>query len=302
MRYEGPQEAGRGRNREGTQRANAGPIRAGAGEPRTREEILACLEEMPPVAPVALRVMQLVDDPNSSAADLARVISRDQALTAKVLRTCNSSFYGLAGPVSSLSQAMVVLGLRSVRNLVLFHSLPVGRGGTMGDVDRGIWLHSVGSALGCALLAQELGSSDSEPAFLAGLFHDIGRFLLNRALPATYETLARETEDGEPGPEAERRRLLVDHTEIGASALERWRLGTDLVRAARLHHEPVAALPPSVLLVRGAEELLREEDAPPAEGGSALERLRIDGNRQRNLRERLRNSLERESGMFFEAA
>ncbi len=274
-----------------------------SSEPQIREEILAHIEEVPPVAPVALRVMEMVDDLNTSAADLARVISRDQTLTAKVLRTCNSPYYGLATPVTSLSQGMVVLGLRTVRNLVLFHSLPVrSAAGTLGDLDRELWVHSVGCALGARFLSQECGGVDAELGFLSGLFHDIGRFLLNAARPTIYEALWHACGSRMPDCVTERRALSVDHMEIGGAALERWRMGTELVRAARLHHEPPAGLPRQVLVVRGAVELLRDPEDEEPVPGSALALLEIRGNRVAGVRDRLRASLEQETGMFLAAA
>lgn len=198
-----------------TPAAPGGPAAAVSAQDR-REELLAALDGVPPLGPVALRVLELMNDPDASAADLARVISRDQGLSAKLLRTCNSSFVAPATPVTSLPQAVLTLGLRAVRNLVLFHAIPVGRaGGAWSDVERRLWTHAVGSALGSRLLAMEKGGVDPELAFLGGLFHDLGRMLLLQLRPMTYEALCGVAAPDLPECLLEHASLGADHTEVG---------------------------------------------------------------------------------------
>jgi len=269
-----------------------------------RQGIFNSLSEVPPVAPVALKVMRMVDDLNTSAADLARVISRDQGLTSKLMHSCNSAFYGLVSPVSTLSQAVVVLGLRTVRNLVLVHSLPVGRsgGGRMSDVSQQLWGHSVGCALGCRLLAMELGGMDPETAFLGGLFHDLGRSLIHRVQPRVYEALCHASEPGMPAPEMERQVLGTDHPEVGGHALEGMQIAPELVETVRRHHGPLEGLPRPALFVRAAEEMLHEEADGSWTGGEAVAALQIGSEALARMRERLTANLQQELSSFQAAA
>jgi putative nucleotidyltransferase with HDIG domain len=268
--------------------------------PDRREELLVALDEVPPLGPVALRVLELMNDPNASAADLARVISRDQGLSAKLLRTCNSSFVAPTEPVTSLSQAVVTLGLRAVRNLVLFHAIPVGRaGGAWSAVERRMWTHAVGSALGSRLLAMEKGGVDPELAFLGGLFHDLGRILLLQVRPMTYEALCAAAAPGLPECRVEQESLGADHAEIGGEILRRWGMGDELAAVAASHHLPPESLGPLTLIVVAAECLLEDGDEGSAASHlAAAARFGLLPDRQEGLRERLRGALQKEQEFF----
>jgi HD-like signal output (HDOD) protein len=269
-----------------------------------REELLAALDEVPPLGPVALRVLELMNDPNASAADLARVISRDQGLSARLLRTCNSSFVSPTEPVTSLSHAVVTLGLRAVRNLVMFHAIPVGKaGGGWTDVERRMWTHAVGSALGSRLLAAEKGGVDPELAFLGGLFHDLGRILLLQVRPMTYEALCGVALPGLPECLVEQACLGADHAEIGGAVLRRWGMGDELAAVAELHHHEPASLDPLTLLVVAAECLLVTGDEEPSPlHREAAARLGLAPDRQEGLRERLGGALQKEQEFFHLSA
>jgi len=269
-----------------------------------REELLAALQEVPPMAPVAMRILELTDDPDSSAADFARVISRDQGLAVKVLRTCNSAAYAPAQPVTSLPQAVVVLGQRTVRNLVFLHSLPVGKGkgGRMTEVERRLWTHSVGSALSARFVALEAGRIDHETAFLAGLFHDLGRLLLYQVRPLTYEKLCREHPAGRPDPELERAHLQLTHTEVGGEALRRWQLGEELADVARDHHEEPSRVSPLIRAVIAGEGIIAEPEERMEAGAEALRLLGVPEARVEALRERVQESIRREEAFFGLAA
>ena len=285
----------------------AGADRSGARrEVGERDALLAALDEMPPMGPVAMRVLELTNDPRSSAADFARVISRDQGLAARVLRTCNSSFYARASEVQSLSQAVVVLGQRAVRNLVFFHSLPVGRttGGKLREVEHGLWMHSISTAIASRLVAQQCAGVDVELAFLAGLFHDLGRMLLLHARSATYEDLARGCPGGRPDLELERTHLGLTHTEAGEAAARRWRLGEDLALVALQHHQPPQTVPPLVAVVIVADHLdAAGDDAPMSPVASAAaELLGLGDERLVEVCARLRHALQQEEQFFRLAA
>lgn len=278
---------------------------AGAAQPRDRRaELLDALHEVPPLGPVALRVLELLNDPNASAADLARVVSRDQGLSAKLLRTCNSSFVSPIEPVTSLPQAVVTLGLRAVRNLVLFDAMPVGKaGGTWSDAQQRIWTHAIGSALGSRLLAMEKGCVDPELAFLAGLFHDLGRILLLQVRPMTYETLCAGMAPELPDRVVEQESLGADHAEIGGAILRRWGMGDELAAVAELHHNAPASLDPLTLLVVAAECLLERGDEKPSPSHlAAAARIGLVPDRQESLRERLHGALQKEQEFFRLAA
>lgn len=234
--------------------------------PWTRESILGAVDRLPPFPAVASRVLRLMSDPDSSAADLARAISRDQSLTARVLRAGNSSFYGFSQQVTSLPQAVVVLGLRKVRDLILFDSMPLGRGadGGMTDTQRTLWVHSVATALTSRLLALRAGADvDPEDAFLAGLFHDSGRLVLNHLAPEAFAEVFTHTIDGLDSVEAERTVFGLSHDELGYETLARWELPEAIRIAARDHHQDPAKTEPLTRAVQAANDFVHWMELRP---------------------------------------
>ena len=297
-------------------------------EPTTREGILAAIDDLPPFPPVAARLLQLLDDPDSSAADIARAISRDQALAAKVLRIGNSSFYGFAQQVTSLPQAVVVLGLRTVRDLVLLDSLPLrSRGRTMSALEKSLWLHSVGTAFAARFLAMRGSWIDSDAAFLCGLFHDVGQLLLNQVAPQAYAKIWADIASGKDPIAAETAALGIGHNEVGAEAFTRWELPGPAGNVALHHHDDPAGLDALVRVVRAADDFMHwqeqylsqlvgegqavnDEDISvlvddaflPNRPGSAGALLGLTDEDLNDLSTRLKVALEKETRFFLAAA
>jgi putative nucleotidyltransferase with HDIG domain len=193
------------------------------------------LNRLPMRPGAAQRILQMLEDPDLSADDLARVIETDPALSARILRLANSPFFGLGGTVSSAARAVIVLGLSVVRSLAvstaagLFDArarqLPVG-----------FWDHAIAVAAGSACVAPHLGVPKAD-AFSAGLLHDIGEVLIDRHAP-DRAAMIRRSSHGDI-----RRRLVMeqhgfggDHAEVGATVLATWSLPTAFVDSIRWHH------------------------------------------------------------------
>jgi hypothetical protein len=153
--------------------------------------------DLPSLPEVAVKVSRLADDPNASAASIARVIATDQGLTARILRLANSALYGVARRVGTVQEAVVILGLGTIRNLTLAASIYPALGAAVPgyDLAKGeLWRHSVAAALCAQELARRMpraprpgaGAAPSaavspDEAFVAGLLHDIGKTLLSAA-------------------------------------------------------------------------------------------------------------------------
>jgi putative nucleotidyltransferase with HDIG domain len=202
----------------------------------------ATLDRVPPVAGAVMELLRSLDDENLDAAHLAKKIGQDPVLSARVLKIVNSPFYGLAGQVDSLQEAVIVLGFSSVRRLALAVSLNgsfPARG--QGETDpRRLWRHSFCTAL-CAQAMAPLCRIDAESAFSAGLLHDIGRIALLSVEPERFAaTLAARAQHPDLRT-AETAVFGFDHAEFGARLLERWRLPAGLVRAVACHHQPDVA-------------------------------------------------------------
>jgi putative nucleotidyltransferase with HDIG domain len=209
------------------------------------EDLVDKVQDLPALPTVVSQVIRLTEDPDSTAADLNAVISRDQALTAKVLRLANSAYYGFPRRVATVTEAVVLLGFNTIRNLVLAASVSnvlqrEAPGYRLGRGD--LWWHSLTSAMAARLLARKIRFRAAEEAFVAGLLHDIGKLVLSQYVAETYaQILERVTRDGLPFMEAEQATLGFDHAQAGGLVAEKWNLPEGLVEAISFHHRPGAA-------------------------------------------------------------
>ena len=209
------------------------------------------VQDLPALPDVAFKVMRLVDDPKASANDIARTVSSDQALTARLLKLANSAFYGASRRVSTVSEAVVLLGMRTVKNMTLAlkcqdmleRELP-GYALQRGD----LWRHSFCCAYAAQCLAKRAGYRVVEEVFVAGLLHDIGKVVLNVYLQGECADIsAMAAAANIPFMDAERAVLGFDHAEAGGRVLEKWNLPLPLVECVRYHHTPRDQPTPSPL-------------------------------------------------------
>jgi len=193
------------------------------------------LDKLPTMPIVASQMIQLINTPNTSATQLAKVVEKDAAVSARVLKIANSSFYSMSRQVTTLSTAIVILGDRALKNLVLAASLR-GMHQSFGNIEQMLWEDSMVCALGSRFLARKLVLSDPEEAFMAGLFRHIGKVVLNNQDPDSKKLLAEMMTSGERNlADSEREDFGATHAEIGAAVLEHWHLSESLSQVA-LHH------------------------------------------------------------------
>lgn len=224
-----------------------------------RDLVLSRVRELPPLPLVVRELMNVMRKPQSSADDITRVLSADQALAGKILRLVNSSFYGMPGRVSTISQAVVILGHAALRNLATSLSIVDAFGSELPAERRQIfWQHALATASGAEVLARELGLPEPEEAFVAGLLHDIGHLILAVALPREYEAATAAGIIGDP--ERERAMIGMDHCRAGRLILQHWKLPNPLIECVRLHHGEGACLnatSPLLTVVALADRLAR---------------------------------------------
>lgn len=192
---------------------------------------------------VALRVIEIAQDPKAGAGDLKNVVEGDPALSARVLRMVNSSAYGLRTTVTNLQQAISYLGLTQVRNLALTASVSdvFHRDMTVGRYSRrGLWRHSVSVALCARLMARRRGISTFEDAFLAGLLHDIGIILIDQIAHDAFVNMILTLDPQKTLIDNERAKLRLDHCTLGQRVAQQWNF-PETIRAAIQHHHASAA-------------------------------------------------------------
>lgn len=207
------------------------------------ERVLAC-KALPTLPAVALRVVELSQQRNVATRELADLLSHDPALCAKVLKTVNSSLYGLRQPCSSINQAVVMLGLPAVKSLALGFSL-VGaiRDASGQRLDMAMfWRRSLYAAIAAKGVATSVGLRHAEECFIAGLLQDIGVLALHLALGDSYDRIiAPAGNDHRLVARLELAAFATQHPEVGARLLSRWKLPAALVMPVRYHERPTAA-------------------------------------------------------------
>lgn len=192
-----------------------------------------------PTLPTALQeVSRLLELPNTTTDQVAKVISFDQVLAAKVLKMVNSPIYGFPGRIGTVKHALVLLGFNVIRGLIISTSVY----DDMNRAMRGLWDHSVGCSLACGELARALGMKDPEEYAVAGLLHDFGKVVSALQLPeAKARVDAVVKEQDLLYIDAETQVLGFGHDRINAWLAEHWNLPPAIREGMAFHHKPMSA-------------------------------------------------------------
>ena len=208
-------------------------------------KIMMKLGDLPALPQIANRVISLTEDPKTTSDDLSRLICQDQVLTSKVLRLVNSAYYGLHRKVPTISEAVTVLGMKTLRTLVLgvsVHKTLVSLKGKRAINPESIWRHSYACAVSSRLIALKTGICQEEYAFIAGLLHDIGKIVFNYFLPEEFAEAVKYSLAKESSMyEAETEIFKINHADIGRLVAEKWNLPDVLVEPIGSHHAPMTA-------------------------------------------------------------
>jgi putative nucleotidyltransferase with HDIG domain len=206
------------------------------------DQLIKEADKLPPIPQAAQKTLALIRAPESNASNLARIIEMDQVLTIQVLRWANSAYYGMENRITTVQQAIVVLGLDIMQELIMTYCfsdrLHIPLPGY--DLQRGeLWQHALGTAIGAKLISKQLHLNIDEDAYFAGLLCDIGKLV--------FEKLLRESDVNRPEwdqysfLELERENFGIDHAMLGAEIARRWQLPETLASAIAHHHEPQSA-------------------------------------------------------------
>jgi putative nucleotidyltransferase with HDIG domain len=235
-------------------------------------DLIAEVTQLPVQPGAAMRLLWMLEDPRTSAADLGRLIESDPSLSTQVIRLANTAFYGLSGKVSSAWRAVTVLGLATVRALATTAAFDLfsEKGRSMPD---DFWPHSVTSAAAAAAIARRVGIQSNE-AFSAGLLHDIGSALVFRRAPRRYDSVLERLR-ADPSltlVEAERDEFGVTHAEVGAAALGVMRFPQEMVDAIAAHHtDPTQVTSALGRLLAAADAVAIEVDGITSEQNVDIE-------------------------------
>lgn len=209
-------------------------------------ELVAKVKNLPPISQAALRLVNLLDQPAVSNDDVVQVLKYDNVLTAKLLRACNSPYFGLEEPVSSVDQAVLILGHQQILHIVLTlafgGAMTVPLAGYAVEANE-LWRHSLTTATASEFIVSNGIDINVEAsvAFTVGLLHDIGKLVLSQALTPEFQSNIRAliAEKKLLRSEAEKVVVGTDHAEVGGALLQAWHLPEDIIEAVKNHHHPV---------------------------------------------------------------
>ena len=185
------------------------------------------------------QLSEAIDHPRSSIADIAKIISEDQGLTARILKLANSPLFGYFSKIETITQAVTIIGVLQVRDLALalsvmdvFSGIPE----TMVNMEQ-FWRHSLATGLAARHIATSQREASLERFFVAGILHDVGRLVLYISVPEiALELLERCGNTGELLHRVERERLGFDHAEVAGALLRRWKIPPRVAEPVERHH------------------------------------------------------------------
>jgi len=211
------------------------------------EIVLSAVKEISHIATlpeITMKIIRLVEDPDSTAQDLNNLIANDPALGARILKVVNSAFYGLPGQIGSTNRAIVLLGLNAVKNIAIAASLSkLFRGGQICPAfdAKDLWIHSIAVATATRMLSAKAGLGLPDEAFLAGLIHDIG-IMVEIQVRRVKFVEAMELKQKNPGMtlrEAEEATIGANHEHFGAALCKLWKFPSSFAYVTGWHHRPL---------------------------------------------------------------
>ncbi len=205
------------------------------------EQLFRRIGQLSSLPSVAGRILQVAADGESNASDLLQVVSLDPTLAIRIVRTVNTSYYGLKNEVADLKTAISMLGFIEVRKLamtVYVARLCEEQSSYRGYSREGLWKHLVAVGTIARMVSQVLQREEPEEAYMAGLLHDIGLLLADQYMHDKFCQVIDRVEDGAETDGVEREIFTFDHTDLGAFIATQSNLPERIVTAIRYHHRP----------------------------------------------------------------
>ncbi len=200
------------------------------------EYLINNADSLPTIPVIAMKVMELSERENVSIDEISKLVASDASISASVLKMSNSTFYGCSRKIETLPHAIMTLGLNTLKSLVIAASAkkvyqPYGL------TEKMLWEHSFGAGLAARLIAKETATVRGDEAFLCGLFHDIGKNIMNFLDNKKFNTVMELCyNDGISFAEAEKRVYEYTHSEVGALVLNKWNFPATIINTVLNHH------------------------------------------------------------------
>jgi len=205
------------------------------------KKIASAINSFPGMPGTAVKLLAMIDDPAMRVSQIEEILRHDPGLTANVLRLANSAYFGIPSKVGSIKQAVILLGLKRLIQMVIAacvsaimdkpvpgYDLPPGE----------LWRHSIAVSVAAEGLVKELKVDAAEEIFTAALLHDVGKLVLGKFVKDDFEQIETAVSQGIAFETAETIVLGTNHADTGAQILTNWSLPVEIVNAVRWHHAP----------------------------------------------------------------
>ena len=215
------------------------------------KNIASLLKSFPSMPGAAIKLLALIDDPDMSVSQIEDILRHDAGLTGNILKLANSAYFGIPSKVGSVRQAVLILGLKRLIQMVIAscvgaimdkpipgYDLPPGE----------LWRHAIAVSVAAEGLVKELNIGASEEIFTAALLHDVGKLVLGTFVKDDFTKIQAALDQDVSFESAENMVLGTNHADIGAQILTQWSLPSDIVNAVRWHHAPESADTASTML------------------------------------------------------
>jgi len=217
------------------------------------KSITRSIRNIPSLPEIVTKIMELVQNPNSSASQLSKVISHDTGLTSRVLRLVNSAYYGFPGKISSIQHAVMVLGFTTMRGLVLSSSIfKVFSNNENNPIHldyKKLWKHSLICAVAAKKINENFHFKQDDDIFSAAILHDIGKIILDQYDHENYVRVMKDKNSPvyQKSYELEQKYCEMTHQEIGYLVAQEWNLPESLVKVIHYHHNPIESVDYAIL-------------------------------------------------------
>ncbi len=250
------------------------------------QQLVDEFNEIPPMPNVMVKALDVIKNPQTGINELTQIMSVDQSISTKTLSLVNSAYYGYSQQITSISKALVILGMMKAKNIVMSLAM---RQMMSSQGSRELWEHSIKCAIASELLAQEYKVINPDDAFVIGFLHDIGKILLNTKNPIKYSKVRYAIQQGTAGIlEVEDSFFGTNHCVLGAMVCKKWNLPVILTNCVRHHHNPAqSSMPLACAMIYMADRLVQSQPVNPIFDPNILDALDIQVNDPIGLRENI---------------
>lgn len=205
--------------------------------------IINNIDDLPVMPEIVLKINEISQNPEVSIDEISEIIEKDSALSAKVLRLANSSYYGLASQVDSISRAIIVLGFNTVCNLAASIGISKIFKEQYKNISidlSGLWFHTLGCAVAAKVIISEKNQNYAERAFICGILHDIGKIIIAKILPAEQKKIFDALYKSKKTIyDIEEEIISTNHAKVGFAIGKKWKFPEYILDVIRFHHDPL---------------------------------------------------------------